>query len=554
VLYRGGTILTMSEAAPTAEAIAVKDGIITAVGPEAVVRDYCDRFTQIVDLKGRALLPGFFDPHGHLMLVGLQALSANLLPPPDGDGTAVTALVRRLSDWSRAHPNLVARTGLILGFGYDDSQLAERRHPNRHDLDRVSRERPVVAIHQSGHLGAANSRALELAGISASTPDPEGGRIQREPGGSEPNGVLEENAFLRLTAKLTEAFDEQIRLEMIQAGSRFYASFGYTTAQEARAFSGVVKDLERAAELGLLEIDVLVYPDLLEAKSSIHPSSAYRRHLRIGGAKLSLDGSPQGKTAWLTEPYYEPPPGRSRDYRGYPAIDPARVPALVKEAFRNGWQLLAHANGDAAADVLIRAVRQARNQLGPSDRRPVLIHGQVLRADQLDRCKELGIFVSLFPMHTFYWGDWHESSVLGPVRAPNISPTGWALARGVPFTTHHDAPVANPDSMRVLSATVTRRTRTGRVLGPSQCVSVEVALKAMTIWAARQHFEEWTKGSLEVGKVADLVILSDDPRKVDPRHLSELKVIETIKSGRTVYRRRASERRLRRTRERELRV
>ncbi len=138
----------------------------------------------------------------------------------------------------------------------------------------------------------------------------------------------------------------------------------------------------------------------------------------------------------------------------------------MKEAFRNGWQLLAHANGDAAADLLIRAVRQARNQLGAAERRPVLIHGQILRADQLDRCKELGIFVSLFPMHTFYWGDWHESSVLGPLRAPNISPTGWALARGVPFTTHHDAPVANPDSMRVLSATVTRRTRTGRVLVP----------------------------------------------------------------------------------------
>jgi len=167
----------------------------------------------------------------------------------------------------------------------------------------------------------------------------------------------------------------------------------------------------------------------------------------------------------------------------------------------------------------------------------VLVHGQVLREDQVDDLKELGIFPSLFPMHTFYWGDYYRSSVLGPERAQVISPTGWVRERDMTFGTHHDAPVALPDAMRVLSATVTRRTRSGYVLGPAQRVDVMTALKAMTIWPAWQHFEEATKGSLEVGKQADLVILSADPTAVDLLQIEKIQVLETIKAGRSIYRR-----------------
>ncbi len=185
--------------------------------------------------------------------------------------------------------------------------------------------------------------------------------------------------------------------------------------------------------------------------------------------------------------------------------------------------------------MLLHAIRAAKKQFGPG-RRPVLIHGQFMREDQVDSLKELGVFPSLFPMHTFYWGDWHREHTVGPIAADDMSPTGWLLQRGMIFGTHHDAPVAFPDSMRVLAATVTRRSRSGDILGPRHRVPVEIALKAMTIWPAWQHFEEDRKGSLAPGKLADFVVLSGDPTAINPELLHTLRVEQTIKADRVVYR------------------
>jgi hypothetical protein len=206
-------------------------------------------------------------------------------------------------------------------------------------------------------------------------------------------------------------------------------------------------------------------------------------------------------------------------------------------AYANDIQIITHANAEAASDLLIAASTVARLKHGPGkDRRPVLIHGQFLREDQVDAFQRLGILPSLFPMHTFYWGDWHTTKTLGPVLGQNISPTGWVRKRGMMFTTHHDAPVAFPDSMRVLDATVTRVARgSGKVIGPDQRVDVITALKAMTLWPAWQHYEEKTKGSIEVGKLADFVILSRDPTQGDPNTIDRIKVTETVKEGKTIY-------------------
>jgi predicted amidohydrolase YtcJ len=265
-------------------------------------------------------------------------------------------------------------------------------------------------------------------------------------------------------------------------------------------------------------------------------ASTYTDHFRIGGVKLTLDGSPQGKTAWLTQPYFKPPEGREEGYAGYGVVADDEVVRVYTSAFENHWQILTHANGDAAIDQLISGMRVAGRKVPGTDRRPVLIHGQTLREDQVDALEELGVFPSLFPMHTFYWGDWYRESVLGPARAENISPTGWLVQRGMMFTSHHDAPVALPSSIRVLSATVNRMTRSGYVLGPQHRVEPIVALKALTSWAAYQYFEEKTKGSIEVGKLADFVILSENPLTVGPAKLGGLKVVETIKEGHSVFR------------------
>ena len=539
LIYSGGPILTINDAAPMAEAVAVRAGRILAVGTRAHVEATRGPGTRMVNLEGRTMLPGFVDPHGHVAMVGLQAVGANLLAAPDGEGNDIPALIRILRDWAARNEAAVRRYGLIFGFGYDDSQLKERRHPTRDELDQVSTEVPVLIIHTSSHLAAVNSKALEKVGITAATPDPTGGVFRRRDGSREPNGVMEENAMLAGAGPLLGSLDEAAWLAMIRAGSEFYASFGYTTCQEGRAMGPTLANLTKAADRGLLAVDVVAYPDILGAADQLGGvlhGRAYRNRLRIGGAKISLDGSPQGKTAWLTRPYHVIPPGLPPDYRGLQTAPTDATIEAFSRCYERGWQILAHAGGDAAIDLMIGAAREATRRHGPGDRRPVLIHGHVLREDQVDTLRELGIFPALFPMHTFYWGDWHRDSVLGPERAENISPTGWLMSRGMMFTSHHDAPVARPDSMRVLSATVTRRSRTGGIIGPRHRVPVATALKAMTIWSAHQHFEEASKGSIEVGKLADFVVLSDNPMSVAPEALAALKVVETIKEGASIYR------------------
>ncbi len=536
-IWTGGTILTMNDAAIRAEAVAARDGRIIAVGTVDAVMALRGPETEVIDLAGRTMVPGFVDPHGHIVLGGLQALSANMLPAPDGPGNSIAALQQTLRDWVAANAEAVARTNLIVGFGYDNAQLAELRHPTRDDLDAVSTDVPVVLVHQSGHLAAVNSKALELAGVTAETPDPPGGVIRRREGSQEPDGVLEETAMAANVVPLLSGIGADGFKELARSGAALWARFGYTTAQEGRTIPPVAELIRAVASEGGFANDVAVYVDVESDLDYIlaHKSTDYVNHMRIAGGKLSLDGSPQGFTALRDKPYFDPvgnyPPG----YLGYATVTRDRMVELVDWAFANDVHLLTHANGEGASDMLIAALRMAEANHGVADRRPVLIHGQFLREDQVDAFVALRAVPSLFPMHTYYWGDWHRDHTVGPIAADDISPTGWFRERGSIFTTHHDAPVALPDSMRVLDATVTRRTRSGDILGPAQRVDVLTALKAMTIWAAYQQFEETSKGSIEVGKLADLVILSDDPTAVPPDDIEAIKVTETIKEGATIF-------------------
>jgi len=535
-IYTGGPILTIADARPTAEAVAVKDGRILAVGDLADVSAYEGKETERFDLAGRTLLPGFVDSHGHVVFGGLQALSANLLAPPDGKVTDIASLQETLKAWMADNAEALARTKVVVGFGYDNAQLAELRHPTREDLDAVTTEYPVIIVHQSGHLGVANSKALEAAGVTADTADPPGGIYQRDANGA-PNGVMEEYAFFPVLVKNLAALGAEGLVTFTRAGSKLWASFGYTTAQDGRSSVGVVNAIRQVAAAGELPIDVVSFPDVLEARDFIaeNVSRDYTDHVRVGGCKLTIDGSPQGFTALRDRPYYAPvgdyPPG----YAGYAAITMKQVQDAADWCTEHGIQILVHANGEGASDMLIAALSAARAKYPDADTRPVLVHGQFLREDQVDSYKRLGVFPSLFPMHTYYWGDWHRDHTVGPINAENISPTGWLVQRDMMFGTHHDAPVAFPDSMRVLDATVTRRTRSGDILGPHQRVDVMTALKAMTIWPAWQHFEEHRKGTIEVGKVADFAILSDDPTAIDPESLDQIDVLATIKDGAVVY-------------------
>jgi predicted amidohydrolase YtcJ len=536
-IYHGGDIVTVDDTRPSAEAVAVKYGRILAVGTAEEVMKTRGDATRVVDLEGAALLPGFIDAHGHLKNVGFQALAADLLPPPDSDVDSIAVLQEKLRAWGEGE--LSQKFGWIVGFGYDDSQLAEQRHPTRDDLDAVSSERPVFIIHQSGHLYVANSKLLELAGVTADTEDPPGGVIRRRSGSQEPDGVLEETALMPIL-KVFPSVGDAGQHRMVEEGIALYTRFGFTTATEGRAFPADLDLFAKMAEAGELAIDVVAFPDYWLSREALEGnpwlSRDYQAHYRIGGVKGNLDGSPQGKTAWLSKPYHVPPEGQDADYAGYPMLEEDQAMAMFDEAYAKGWQIINHANGDAAMDQMIRAARAATEKYGPADRRTVGIHSQTIREDQLDAYKELGIIPSFFGMHTFYWGDWHRESVLGPERAAFISPAKAALDRGIVYTQHHDAPVALPNSIAILATQVNRTTRSGSVLGPDQRVSAMDAIRSITVNAAYQYFEDKHKGSIEPGKLADLVILDANPLAVAPEELWDLEVVETIKEGETVYR------------------
>lgn len=540
-LFYGGPILTMSGNTPEyAEALLVKDGKIRFVGSRQQAQRLADKTVQSIDLKNKILLPGFIDAHSHVNMVGFHQMVANLYPEPDGQVSDINSLVNVLKQWTAQNPAVIkSMGGWILGNGYDDAQLNEKRHPTAADLDRVSTGQPVMILHQSGHLASVNHKALELLKIDQNTPNPAGGVIRREDHSNVPNGVLEESALFSAIGSIFKDVPPAVMLQIAQKGIDAYVKNGFTTVQEGRADQGTTEMWHALAKQNRLPIDVVSYPDITTSKDYMlkqGSSHHYDQHFRIGGVKISLDGSPQGKTAWLTQPYVVPPEGKDKSYKGYAAIsNDQQVKDYINLAFKQGWQVLAHANGDAAIDQFIAAVKDATEKQGKADRRSVLIHSQTIRDDQLDQLKALDIIPSFFSLHTFYWGDWHRQQTLGENRAAHISPTATALKKHLIFTEHHDAPVVPPSSMMMLDAIVNRVTRSNYVLGANERVSPYLALKSMTDWAAYQYFEGQHKGTLASGKLADLVILDQNPLTIPGREIKNIKVMATYKDGQLIY-------------------
>ena len=537
-IFYGGDIITMEgDKAEYTEAVVQENGKIVFVGTkDAAEKQYPN--VERYDLKGQTMIPAFIDPHSHIYGVGLQSVAANILPPPDGKAATVDDVIKIMTNYAKEEKNrkMIDSVGWIIGFGYDDAELD--RYPTAEDLNKISVEKPVIIIHASFHFCVVNTKALKAFGIDASSKNPKGGVIRRISGTQNPNGVLEENAFFIKFFPLMEQFGEEIEDFMFERAQKTYAAYGYSTAVEGRSTKAISKVLKRAADKGKITLDVLAFADIMDNKEDMqseYHSPEYKNNYRIAGAKLVLDGSPQGKTAWLTQPYFVIPEGLAKNYKGFPIHTDEEAFALIDSCYKNGWKFQIHTNGDAAIDQFIEGVRRAVAKYGKNNIHPVLVHGQTLRADQIPELVELEIFPSLFPMHTFYWGDWHVSSVLGHPRADFISPTKSVMDAGLLFTSHHDAPVATPSIFRVLDATINRVTRTGVVLGPDQRVSPYVALQSNTIWAAVQHFEDQKKGTLTEGKHADFVILNQNPLKIDPLSIKDLYVVENIKRGKSIY-------------------
>jgi predicted amidohydrolase YtcJ len=535
-VYVNGTVLTMDAASRVAEAVAVKRDVIVAVGTTKEIRALAGPGTQVVDLAGKTLSPGFYAAHDHFPGSGMAAASqVDLNSPPIGTVKDMQQLIEML----RAQAGKTPKGEWVRGRGYDDTLLKEMRHPTRHDLDLVSKEHPIWISHISGHLGVANSLALQRAGVTRDTPQPEGGVIRKDEKTGEPDGVFEESGGLvsRHIPRMTDA----VKWEGYKLAVADYVEEGVTTAVVTGGGRQSVADLQRALAMGILTFRIVSMtskgdpgePSAVEA-AGILPGFGTPM-LKLGSIKMLQDGSLQGYTGYLTKPYHVPFKG-DQAYRGYPRRPREALVKMVTEAHRAGHQIGIHGNGDAAIDDIIHAFRVAQKEFPRPDARHRIEHCQAVREDQLDAIKELGITPSFFVGHVYYWGDRHRDIFLGPERGARISPLRSALKRGIRFTIHDDTPVTPVKPLQLVWDAVNRVTSSGKVLGPDERITAEQALRAVTSDAAWQNFEEATKGSIEAGKLADFVVLAENPLKVAPMRIREIRVIETIVGGKIVYR------------------
>jgi hypothetical protein len=318
-----------------------------------------------------------------------------------------------------------------------------------------------------------------------------------------------------------------------------YAEAGITTAQEGASHLADVRIMQNAADNGEFFIDVVSYPFITEFDSVMARYKAsdfgkYDNHFKLGGIKITIDGSPQGRTALFTTPYLTGGPGGEKNWKGEPTFPQEMANQMLKKVYDNGLQSMFHANGDGAIDMCIKAHEFASGGDYTKDRRTTVIHSQFVRPDQLDKYVKENIMASFYTEHTFFFADAHIKN-RGEQQASFISPMKTALAKGVKCTNHTDFNVAPIDQMLVVWSAVNRVSRDGKVIGADERISPYHALQAITSTAAYQYFEENSKGSLKEGKLADLVILDQNPLKVDAMKIKDIKVVETIKEGKTIY-------------------
>jgi predicted amidohydrolase YtcJ len=539
VIYVDGPILTMVEGQATAEALAVRNGRIAAVGKKAEVLRLRGPSTRVVTLGKRALLPAFIDPHSHFLAAMAIQGWANVSLPPVGKVTTIPEIVAALR---RQAARQKAKAGdWIVGWGYDSTGLAEKRDVTRQDLDAAFPENPVMLLHVSGHGAVLDTRAMEVVGLGPSTVTPPGGIIVREPGSRQPAGLVMETAFLMLEPKIP-LFDDEKLAEALAPAQALYFSQGYTVATEGATPPRAIPGLREAARRGLLTIDVMALP-LIESRAEVVGKPGFEfgttvDHVRVVGLKAVVDGSPQGLTGYYTKPYLVPGPEGQSPWSGQASLTREEMVAAARATRAAGGQLFSHANGDAAIDLAIQ-VQEAAGITAKDDVRNVVVHSQFARHDQLDAYVRLGLVPSFFTNHTYYWGDDYPA-LLGEERAQFISPTASAAARGIRFTNHTDFLVTPIDAIFTVWSAANRISKSGKVIGASERIPVSQALRALTADAAYQYRLEGDRGTLEAGKVADLVLLSRNPLTTDPRMLRDVQVVETVKEGRTVYRRPAA--------------
>ncbi|MBA2112872.1 amidohydrolase [Bremerella alba] len=525
-IYFNGTVITLDEDDDVAQAMAIRGNKILAVGTNEEIQKLSAATTEMHDLQHKAILPGLYAAHDHFPGSGRVGITlVDLSSPPIGKIQTIDELISVLKEQASQVP---AGTW-IRGRGYDDTLMKEQRHPTRNDLDKVSKVHPIWIGHTSGHLGVANSKALEIAKVTRDTKVSKGSHIRKNPETGDPNGVLEECGGL-ITRHIPRNSDEN-ELAAVKAAVEQYVSQGVTTTVIAHGGTRSVSLLKRAIAEDILSFRIVTMTSGGPyAKARAEVLDLDSPLLKAGAIKLMQDGSIQGYTGYLREPYY-----RSGEHRGLPFRSREELTQKVKTLHRAGFQIATHGNGDAAIDDILYAYEQAQKEFPRTDARHRIEHAQMMREDQIEKMHELGVSPSYFVGHVYYWGDRHRDIFLGPERGSRISPLATTLQKSVPFTVHDDTPVTPVDPLQLVWVAANRETSGGKVLGSQESIPVSAALRAVTIDAAWQNFEEDIKGSLVPGKLADFVIVDQDPLSLEPQQIRDVRVLQTVVGGKTVY-------------------
>lgn len=533
-LWHGGPILTMDGPAPrTVQAVVERGGKIVFAGPLAQARKVAGKGAADHDLKGQTMLPGFVDAHSHFAMAMQVASGVDLGDPaaPAKDVAGVLAALKAGINARGVQPG-----GWVIAWNYDEGKLTEKRHLTADELDTLG-DYKVVLVHFTGHGLVTNHAAMTAAGITESSANPPGGITLRDITGKL-TGVFFENAAYPVYMKMPPLSPEQ-KLAALDAAQLRYASNGFTHMQDGASSLPDVLFLKSAAAASRLKLDLAMLPTSQNLDPLFkHPEltfGQYEGHVKLEGIKFVLDGSPQARTGYFTRDYKNGAPDGHHPWHGTSNMTQDQFNADARRVRDKGWQLFVHANGDAAIDMAIKGF-DAVGIKARDNARPVVIHSQFQRPDQLKDYARIGVAPAYFSNHTYYFADIHRSNFPKEV-VDFISPFQSALKAGLHPSNHSDAPVTPLDPLTQLWSSMARQSLTGVVSGPDQRLSAWQGLQMLTTGPAWQVFEENRKGRIKAGLLADFVVLDKNPLTTPVDQIRSIRVMETVKEGQDVWKR-----------------
>lgn len=524
-----GNIITMDGEKPRAEAVLVVDDRISGVGSDSEVEAFIDRGTEVIDLGGRTLVPGFIDCHAHPIGYGESLMAVDCRTPPVNSIQDMVSAIRRKAEEK-------PEGEWVIGMGYDDFKLAEKRHPNRWDLDEAAPDNPIIVTRMCGHVSVANSLALQIAMITKDSADPEGGQIDRDQETGEPTGVLRGSAMAPVYKLIPPSDMEQLRRAFSLAAEQFLAR-GVTSVSDASVDNPLVVRAYQAAmrEYGMpLRVNLMMSAGLLDELSRLGIQTGFGdERLRIGAIKIVADGSSSGRTAAVSEPYIDAPGNTGIMYISQEELD-----EKVLASHKAGFQVGVHAIGDRAISAVLDSFEKALRELPRADHRLRIEHCGICTSVIVERIRRMGVIPVPQPIFLYGEGESYRAG-LGEERVKWAYPLRSFLENGVVTPMSSDCPATSGTELISpllgIYVAVTRKTDSGRELGPEQRIRVEDALRCYTLNSAYATFEDDIKGSIEPGKLADFAVLSEDPTKIPKEKIKDVYVEMTVVGGRVAY-------------------